>query len=254
MGTFVAIEAAGPADCASQAAVEAAFAVIDEIDQRLHPQRLESDLGRIKAALPFTRVEVHPMTGELLRLAQRLNCLTDGVFDPCLPILPGRLRDIEVSIRVGEPNPHVTCHAPVALDFGGFAKGYAVDRAIEVLRNQGCSAGLVNAGGDLRQFGPRAEPVLLRHPDGRFTEVQLSDAALAVSDADSRRRPVQHQGYYSHNARTKQSGDPLVKRYAAVVARQAVIADALVKCVMLCPEGVAARALGEFEAVSLSAA
>ena len=39
------------------------------------------------------------------------------------------------------------------IDCGGIAKGYAVDVAIATLVRAGCSAGLVNAGGDLRAFG-----------------------------------------------------------------------------------------------------
>jgi len=84
----------------------------------------------------------------------------------------------------------------VALDFGGFAKGYAVDCAIEALMSHGCAAGLVNAGGDLRVFGTRAEPIILRGPAGELTRIELANAALAVSDADSQRRPAEHQGYY----------------------------------------------------------
>jgi thiamine biosynthesis lipoprotein len=251
MGTFVAIEATAPSDHASLAAVDAAFAAVDEIDRRLHPGRANGDLSRINNAALFKRMQVHPTTWELLRLAQRLHCVTEGLFDPCLPSKPGRLPDIEVSAGKAGPKHYVTCHAPVALDFGGFAKGYAVDRAIDELRVRGCIAGLVNAGGDLKRFGPQTGPVLLRHPNGRFTEIDLSDAALAVSDADSRQRPSEHRGYYIRGGRTERPGDPLIKRYAAVVAKQAVIADALVKCVMLCSKEIAARALREFGAASL---
>jgi thiamine biosynthesis lipoprotein len=56
----------------------------------------------------------------------------------------------------------------VAIDLGGIAKGYAVDRAVEVLKQGGLSAGLVNAGGDIRGFGSpeggRDWQVGLQHP------------------------------------------------------------------------------------------
>ncbi|HEC19201.1 MAG TPA: FAD:protein FMN transferase [Gammaproteobacteria bacterium] len=53
------------------------------------------------------------------------------------------------------------------LDFGAFAKGYAVDRAIEVLRELGINNAVVNAGGDLRAIGRHGERpwrVGIRHP------------------------------------------------------------------------------------------
>jgi len=151
---------------------------------------------------------------------------------------------------MSEPDRIVMCRVPVALDLGGFAKGYAVDRAIEALKSNGCISGLVNAGGDLRVFGPRTEPILLRGPAGELSEVALADAALAVSDADSQRRPAEHQGYYTR-ARYQADADPLVARYAAVTANEAVIADALAKCVLLCPQSTMTEVLRAFCATRL---
>jgi thiamine biosynthesis lipoprotein len=237
LGTLVAVEATGTSAAAAEAAVEAAFAAITQVGRRMHPQSADSDLARINNTPPQTPITVHSSTCELLSLARRLNSLTDGVFDPCLPSQPGRLQDIEVS------GAQLFCHAPVALDFGGFAKGHAVDCAIEALTSNGCTAGLVNAGGDLRVFGAHTEPIFLRDPAGELTRIALSDAALAVSDADSQRRPAEHRGYYIRG----RDALPL-QRYAAVVAKEAVIADALTKCVLLCPNPTAERVLKAFDA------
>jgi thiamine biosynthesis lipoprotein len=57
----------------------------------------------------------------------------------------------------------------VQLDFGAFAKGYAVDLAIEKLQAHGIQNAIVNAGGDLRAFGTaegRPWRVGVRHPQG----------------------------------------------------------------------------------------
>jgi thiamine biosynthesis lipoprotein len=147
----------------------------------------------------------------------------------------------------------VICHAPVCLDFGGIAKGYAIDRAIATLSAQGCTSGLVNAGGDLRVFGDRTDTILLRR-GAQFHPMDLKNAALAVSDLDATDRPEEHQGYYKRvsGIATDGVGDvgrtaPTTEnRYAAVVAQEAVIADALTKCVLLCPRDLAARVLREF--------
>jgi thiamine biosynthesis lipoprotein len=74
--------------------------------------------------------------------------------------------------------------APLTLDLGGIAKGYAVDRAVAVLRRAGVRRGVVNAGGDLRVFGDVAVPVQVRHPakPGVFFALGgLCDGALATS-------------------------------------------------------------------------
>jgi FAD:protein FMN transferase len=247
LGTFVAVEATSTSAEGAEAAVEAAFAALTQIGHRLHPHSADSELARINNAPLQTGIAVHPSTCDLLKLAQRLNTLTHGVFDPCLPSRPGRLRDIEVS------NGQLFCHAPVALDFGGFAKGYAVDCAVQALMDHGCTAGLVNAGGDLRVFGAHTESIYVRGPAGELTQIEISNAALAVSHADSQHRPAEHQGYYircsavgeGHHPRR---GDPPPPRYAAVIAIEAVVADALTKCVLLCPSPAGRQVLKAFGA------
>jgi FAD:protein FMN transferase len=244
LGTLVAVEATVASPSVAEAAVEAAFTAIAEVDRRMHPRSVGSDLARINDAPLDAPITVHPSTVELLTLARRINTITDGVFDPCLPTQPGRLSDIDVLTD----EARVICRAPVALDFGGFAKGYAVDCAIEALLTNGCLAGLVNAGGDLRVFGARAEPLYIRGPAGDLINIELTDAALAVSDTRWQQRPTEHQGYYTRNPTTAPAG----LTYAAVIASHAVLADALTKCVLLCRPPVAAHALRELGAIPAS--
>ena len=169
LGTWVAIEATGaagpddPLPDETAEAIDAAYAAITAVEARMHPTRPGSDLARINAAPLGTPIEVQPDTWQLLRLAQRLHTLTDGIFDPCLPSHAGRLQDLEIS---SNGRPLLICHAPVQLDLGGIAKGHAIDQAIEKLSGLGCTSGLVNAGGDLRVFGDRQETILLRRGAG----------------------------------------------------------------------------------------
>jgi thiamine biosynthesis lipoprotein len=73
-------------------------------------------------------------------------------------------RDIQIDgLQLSSVNPHVQ------LDFGGIAKGYAVDLAIEHLRGLGIASAIVNAGGDLRamgRHGDRPWRVAVRKPGG----------------------------------------------------------------------------------------
>lgn len=254
MGVLVVVEARASSGAVAQTAVGRAFDTVGGIDRLMHPRGPDSDLQRIASAPTGLAISIHPDTALLLRLALRLSVSTAGIFDPALPHLPGRLHDIELR---SQPSGHtaapalVVCRRSIALDFGGFAKGYAVDRAIETLMEHGCCSGLVNAGGDLRVFGTRSERLRLRRPRGRWQSVELNDAAVAVSDLDSPHRPAEHQGYYrgSHPCGTPHSP---TRRYAAVIAARAVVADALTKCVLLCSAPVARRLLREFEATSPS--
>lgn len=228
MGTWVAIEAAARTEDAARAGIEAAYLAIQQAERQLHPSREGSDLRRIRAAPLGARIPIGAMTWEVLGLARRMYELSEAVFDPCLPSHPGRLCDLTLS-EAGPASAWASCRVPLTLDLGGIAKGYAVDCAVAALRAAGCTRGVVNAGGDLRVYG-RSESVLLREADGNCTPLTLRDEALAVSDlgADSARRPVEHRGYYR-----RLDTVPPLRRYAAVVAVSAAIADALTKCALL---------------------
>jgi len=238
MGTWVSVEAAAESHEAALTGVEAAYRAVQQVERRLHPSREGSELRRVHTAPLHTPVPIEATTWQLLRLAQSVYALSEGIFDPCLPSQPGRLGDLRLSDPVSD-SPWALCRVPLALDLGGIAKGYAIDCAIEALRAAGCEAGVVNAGGDLRIYG-RSDTVLLRHCDGSCVPFALRDEALAVSDlgTDAGRRPAEHQGYYCRSGEMRK-----VRRYAAVVAASAAIADALTKCVLLGGERCAAHAL-----------
>ncbi len=241
LGTFISIEACAASAPAALAAIEAAFSAVLEVEERMHPERPGSDVARINGAVPGAKTPIDASTLEVLRLAKRLNTLTRGVFDPCLPLCKGRLTDLELG-GSGTRAGWVVCRVPVALDLGGIAKGYAIDCAIGALRAEGCSAGAVNAGGDLRFFGLGERALLLRLGDGACRPLTLKDTALAVSDLDEPRRPPGHRGYYS---RARGKAHPVQRRFAAVAAPTAVGADALTKCLLLANPQTAARALRE---------
>jgi len=91
----------------------------------------------------------------------------------------------------------------VQFDFGAFAKGYAVDRAIERLREFGIENAIVNAGGDLRAIGSKGgQPwrIGIRHPQGEgvLGAIEVSgDESVFTSGNYERYR--EHEGvHYTH--------------------------------------------------------
>jgi thiamine biosynthesis lipoprotein len=88
----------------------------------------------------------------------------------------------------------------VQLDFGGIAKGYAVDLAVERLRELGIDSAIVNAGGDLRAFGRHGERpwrVAVRRPGGGTvgTVEVRGDEALFTSGNYERFRQDEQERY-----------------------------------------------------------
>jgi FAD:protein FMN transferase len=122
----------------------------------------------------------------------------------------------------------------VTIDVGGIAKGFAVDRAIEVLRRHGITEGLVNAGGDLAAFGPHPHSIDIRdprQPDRPLCRVGLADAALASSAG--RFDPMLADAPAGTCVIDPSTGGPATAVLGATVcAPRCVIADALTKVVM----------------------
>ena len=169
----------------------AGFEAIRAVENRLHPTRPGSELARLNRAEPGRRLPVHPSTVTVLRLCRELHRQSSGRFEPALP---GR-----GSVMHWQPaGPGaVIVRRRACIDLGGIAKGYAVDLAVEAMRRAGAVSGLVNAGGDLRVFGPRAWPIWLRSGSGAARELLLRDCALAASDPDAPDSPPEHRGYYA---------------------------------------------------------
>ena len=232
LGTSVVIEAEAADEAGARRGLAAAFAQVEAVAAAMDPEAPASDVARLNRALPGEPVEVGELTAAVLRFAGQLHRHSEGAFDPCLPGRPGTLAQLE--LRGEGPRTWARCTVPLTLDLGGIAKGFAVDRAVAALRAAGCTRGLVNAGGDLRAFGA-ARSVLLRCPRAPLQPVVLHEAALAVSDYRQAHAPRGHRGYYRRGAEALRP----FAHWVAVRAADAMRADALTKCVLLCPPSAA---------------
>lgn len=222
LGTFVAVEAEACTSEIAERGIAAAFEAVALVERLMHPTRGGSDLAALRACAPGVACKVHEWTWELLELCQALHQSSCGAFDPCLDSAPGRMTDLELL-----SGARVLGRRALDVDLGGIAKGYAVDRALDALRGQGCDGGLVNAGGDVAVFGAREHLILCPGPQGTGVVVKLRDAAVATSDTRHSARPSEHRGYYHGLHR-----DTSISGRATVIAAHAAVADALTKCVL----------------------
>jgi len=133
--------------------------------------------------------------------------------------------------RVQTDNP------AVQLDFGGIAKGYAIDLACKKLRELGIVNAIVNAGGDLRAFGEhgtRPWRLGIRNPAGGVIGgvEALDDEAIFTSGVYERFR-LDNQRRYPHIL-NPETGWPVEKISAiTVIAREGLLADAAATALMV---------------------
>jgi thiamine biosynthesis lipoprotein len=251
LGTFVEIAAAGAGPDEMNRAVAAAFAAVAEVHDLMSFHAAGSDVSRLNAQAWAAPVRVHPWTFQVLQAAADLHARSAGVFDVAIaPVLEdmgllprpsggglsasGNLATAQaIELLLGHRIRFR--HPDVRIDLGGIAKGFAVDRAIDVLRVHGISAALVNAGGDLAAFGPSPHDVEIRDPrsPGRLIcRVGLRNRAMASSGS-----------YFDPFRSIETAGsaiiDPKERKPAhafagvTVCAPCCMLADALTKVVMI---------------------
>ncbi len=117
------------------------------------------------------------------------------------------------------------------LDFGAFAKGYAVDRAIEMLREMGINNAVINAGGDLRaigRHGDRPWRVGIRHPRkaGILASVEVEGDESVFTSGDYERYFDWQGTRYDHIIDPRNGYPAQGLSSVTVFARQADLADA----------------------------
>lgn len=157
-------------------AVNAATDEIKRLDKIFDFYDPQSELSRINARAAFEQVEVSSDMAQCLKIALECAEQTDGAFDPsvgAITLLWLKAREQDVipekpdiekalatvswrSVSLGNHgDSHVVNFATTGLklDLGGVAKGYALDRAVEIIEKYGIDAGLVNAGGEVKCFG-----------------------------------------------------------------------------------------------------
>jgi thiamine biosynthesis lipoprotein len=182
-----------------------AVAEVQRIQSKYSRYRPDSILSHINALAGRAPVDCDDETWSLLDYANTLHQASDGLFD----VTAGALRKVwNFSVaRVPSAEELARClplvgwsqvvrsnhqiQLPVAgmeIDFGGFGKEYAADRAAAVLAGQGVENGYVNLGGDLRVLGPKPDGqawmIGIQHPRKAadlLATIPVHSGALATS-------------------------------------------------------------------------
>ncbi|WP_257167088.1 FAD:protein FMN transferase [Bradyrhizobium sp. SRS-191] len=256
LGTFVEIDLDDAPGHDADEVIEAGFAAVADVHRLMSFHDPDSDVSRLNRDA-FTRpVLVHPWTYFVLKTAVDIARLSEGAFD--VAVAGSAQPSAGLSPRAGSAvellaDHHVRFnHAGVKIDLGGIAKGFAVDCAVEALQRRGVRSAVVNAGGDLAAFGPRAQIVDIRDPTAPeriLCQLALRDTAMASSarrfdpfrSADTTESAVV-------NPATRQPARGI--HGATVCAPTCIVADALTKIVMITGQR-AAGLLTQFQASAM---
>ncbi len=262
MGTQVTVLAPEAAAAIAGRDIEALFAEWERILSRFQPT---SELSRLNAARRGATARREVLVGDLVlavtRAALAAAEATDGIFDPTLlhalvaegydrsfDLLPaarswtgptavpgrGQWRDVRVDLLLRS----ISLPPGVGLDFGGIAKGMAVDAAVEHLRVSGITPVVVEAGGDLAVHGAPTDgtwPIAVE-TGSTITNVELDRGAMATSSVAKRRWVV--NGEVRHHLLDPHTGRAAATDLlsATVVANTCREAEVAAKCALILGE------------------
>lgn len=251
MGTRIEVQLWADDDATAERLLASSMDEIDRIEQLMSTYIPSSEMSAVN---DFAALKPQPVSAELFTLLEQsleISELTDGAFDisfdsvgslydfrarerPSAEAIAARLDSIDFRlIRLDPVARTVRFLAPgVRINLGGIAKGYAVERVIELLRQAGVRHALATAGGDTRLLGDRrGKPwiVGIRDPDKAgavFTRLALSDEAISTS-GDYERYFIEDGKRYHHILRPA-DGEPVEGvRSATVIGPSATMTDAL---------------------------
>lgn len=228
MGTQAHVQLYHPNAKTAEQTIKLVFDEFTRIDNAFSPYKKTSELYRINHRQSPDQSVSHELA-ELIHKARDYSELTQGAFDITFASI-GEQYDYKGAQSPSEKtkaqllpainykhlllNPDNTRltfkHPNTRIDLGGIAKGYAVDRAIDIIQRQGIENASVSAGGDARVIGQKNQRpwmIGIKHPRQQARKINervyvanipLTDSAISTS-GDYERFFINSQGVRIHH-------------------------------------------------------
>lgn len=255
MGTELHLSAWTDDDTTTLTAFASIFDEFDRLDALMSVWKRDSDVLRINTSAGMAPVPVSAEVIDVLQVARRVSDWTDGKFDVTFGALSGIWKfDQDIDGRVparAEIEPRLPlidyrdvkvdetartvllARAGMRINLGGIGKGYAVDRAIEILKGAGVADFMIQSGGDLYlggRHGDRPWKAGIQDPRGPsdvvFAAIDLTDRAFSTSG--DYERFFMRDGRRYHHILDPATGEPAAKcRSVTIVSPSATMADGL---------------------------
>lgn len=240
-------------------AIAAGYAEIDRIENLISSWKSSSQTSLINTSAGTSPVSVEKELRDLIFRSIKVSELTDGAFDITfagidalwkfdrreVDIIPDSnqvaktKRNINYQLIELNPKDH-TVYLPntgMKIGFGSIGKGYAANRAMEVMKRMGVHSGMINAGGDLITWGETnqgdlwsvgiADPNRKGHMLGWLT---LKDMAL-VTSGDYEKYFIYQGQRYGHIIDPRTGYPASGVKSVSILCPDAELADALATAV-----------------------
>jgi FAD:protein FMN transferase len=254
MGTRITVELWSDDKAKADQAIDALLEEMRHIDESMSTYKPTSEVSQVNAKAADGPMRISKELFDLLTAAKEYSVITDGAFDITYASV-GYMYDFRKHIRPDEAQidkalpavdyRHVLLDPKnqtvqfsqkgVRIDLGGIAKGYSVDRGIDVLKSFGITRAYVSAGGDSRIIGDRfGKPWMVGIRDPRkgegevISRIPLVDAAISTSG--DYERFFEENGVRYHHIIDPHTGHSASKvRSATIIGPYATRTDGLSK-------------------------
>lgn len=258
MYTIVSITVVSDSEKKAKDAIESAFRELDRLERLLNFYSNESEISYVNMNASVEPVKVSKDTIELIDKALYVSEHTNGAFDitmsPVIDLwdfkerkLPDEKMLAERLKLVGYRNIIIDRERStvyfkkngIKINPGGILKGYAADRAVDILKGMGINAGIVAIAGDIKTFGIRPDGknwnIGIQNPrqkdkkdksDEVFATISLSDD-MAISTSGDYERFFENKGKRYHHILDPKTGYPAYGcQSVTVITKDAVFTDA----------------------------
>ena len=254
MGTRITVELWAEDPAKGEQAIDAVLDEMRHIDETMSTYKPTSEVSQVNAKAADWPMRISKELFDLLTTAKEYSVITEGAFAITYASV-GYMYDFPKHVRPNEEQisralpavdyRHVILDPKnqtvqfsqkgVRIDLGGIAKGYSVDKGIEVLQSLGFTRAYVGAGGDSRIIGDRfGTPWIVGIRDPRKGEgnviarIPLVDAAISTSG--DYERFFEENGTRYHHIIDPHTGHSASKvRSATVIGPYATRTDGLSK-------------------------
>lgn len=235
-------------------AIKAAFDQIEKAEKLFSSYRPDSAVSQINSAAGYKAVLVPKEVIDVLEKILFLSRLSEGAFDPTFasagklydfksdsPTVPDQAEIDNALIYVGYHHLKIDKeNRTVFLDtkgarigLGGYIKGYAVDKAGEVVRGLGYNDFIINAGGDMLVSGSKADQswqIGIQDPRGKRSDViatVLAKGYSVVTSGDYERFFVKNDIRYHHIIDPRTGRPASACQSVTIMAKSTALADGL---------------------------
>lgn len=200
--------------------IDNAFSTMRYLEGLMSDYDQNSEISRINRHAGKDRVPISDELKQVLEISVEVSRETEGAFDPTIGALTigfygfgredSRARKFDdlnelkslVDYRLLrlQDNEAFLEKEGMMLDLGGIGKGFAVDKAVDLLKGRGITKGSVSISGDLRVFG-NDQIIYVKHPrrEGFIASFKSGGKDLSISTSGDYERSVKLGGKSYHH-------------------------------------------------------